>query len=378
MKKYKKELDSIHMSEDLKQKIRSLPYEDMSKKKTFPLIKVLLPISCILILFIGFISLDSLDNKKKPVPTKKDEIITVDNGKQIYNPTISGLIGGMGGTNTFLNEEIISSSKFIPKSLPVYQYQYKQDINIFNANENDKEELLAWLKKYANKLSIDENIEELYYRNDDVSLMIMPDASLSITFSNVANVPEKINANELKTLIKEKTEVLMSFKNSTWECTENYCDVYEKGKTKKEAFLNKELNNIKITPHFLPSNNETSYNIELEITIRNPNSYQKINDVSIVDEKSARSLLKRGGFYYLQKLRDEVLPETIEENQILSVQLMYGNPQKQDISSPYIVPIYRYQVKLSENDIRFLDVVAIPQKELKQFDQVSWYFENEK
>ena len=234
MKNYKKEMDSIHMSEDLKQKIRNLPYENKQTKKTLSLPKILIPLSLVLLLFVGFLSITILNPKEANKPSKKENTIMADNGKQRYTPTKSGMIGGMGGTSTLIaTEKPNNDMGYIPKKVPLYQSRYEQSFSIYPLNEKDNLELNAWLNEYAQKLSINETIDELYYRNQDVALMIMPDASLSITLSNIATTAEKESAKSLETQIKEKVQPLLSFKKSVWECDETYVVFMKRGKPKK-------------------------------------------------------------------------------------------------------------------------------------------------
>lgn len=382
MKDYKKEIDQVHMSDDLKNKIKEYPIQ---KRHAFPF-KIVMPLALCAFIMIIYIIPDKKITEPEVVspeittpeiiePKESEQTVLAtavgDDGNRVYTPSKNGQMGGMGFTTKEVKKNMVP---FTIETLPVYKYPKRQDDPNHLYSKEVTNALMNIMYQYANKLGIQDKIDDLSYENDSIGLSVGTEG-VHITLKNANTLVDTKTVNEQIEEIKELTESFIPSTRLNWMCNDTQCNVYEETDNDKENLLHQLLFKIKIQPIYFPESKWLEKHTKLNIDIRIEDIYENINDFTIISEDSARSILKRGGYYYIETKLGEVLPDTILDEQIINMEFTYMTPSISSDLYPCILPVYRYTVKLSDTNTRNLDVIAITQEDLNKIEDITWYFE---
>lgn len=388
--RYKKQLDQIHMSDELKQKIINESNKKESKKRSpYPRLIVVggCAVAMLIMIYMNIVH-TSNDIAKKEVNM---ELATNNKVEETYEPQFYIGLGSMGGLTgnadkgSFIARDEIILDKNIGKikELPVYEDIYQREGSGLYIQMMSSEEQMKVATSYAEYLGIDLYVGDYYTvngQNENASIRVDESGQIRIDLNEQYPLDHMLNKDELLTYsqtIFKKYDKMLSIQKPIWNCKDKskvICKVFEDGNDLTK-FKNEHLNYIDFYFSYAVNeiNQDKVESTHVSLIINNMRNKKKLGNFKLVDEKYAREILLRGGYYSSNDL------DVIQEENILRVNLIYGDSSQSKFYSlrPYVIPMYRYTVINQRGTLSNYDVPALSQSDLKKLDKNTWYFEKE-
>lgn len=429
--KYKEELNRIHMSQELRQRILSQEQEKGKQevphhhyRKVFLRTGATLALGAtILCIFLWpnfhedpdaspkvAVEDNSTENKKQEENRKQDveeEIPDSTYSKKKYEfDDKTGSADVIGNYTPQLHEKIIGGAGVMGKdtmnedvekyrnrndymegieTLPAYRLQHVMQYGTNYKPSLSQKELMKIIQPYLDRFAItDASITTDTYLGE-YSIMMTPEINKNSGLSkikvlgngdvelwiDVKTLNDYNDRKEIQTraiAIYQEYKDLLPIKNPVWNTT---------------CSLNSDVCHTKIyakadTPE-KELRNQGKQEIEFDfmdygeeckaiITIQNKENRQKIKDYKVMTPNEAYTVLKSGGYYSMSQFAHKDLNKA----ELLSVQLQYDSYYHS--FNPYIIPIYRFILQLESGQMIQCDVPAFYPETLEELNENTWYF----
>lgn len=371
---YQKEVDRLHLSEDLRQQI--LAGEQRERKSShhrFSLQRCVV-CACAVILAVGGIWLSSVSSTPKPnsygLAVHKDisKIKLPKTGtfngvrpqlpQDSYQPQRIDYMGGAGvGSLEDKNVDVTDKkSARIPEALMVYERSYGIGFGLPEIAETKRRKRETAMKKTLAQ----------WPKDSTISLSLWGvDAQGTIVLKAQFTKGEKLTLQEAaQRIIKAYPGLLNTQQVSLLTQHTAFLDYQEEvaiaGKTKGVPALEQAfLHGIWI------SDNASGY----LLTLPQAQDYQELRRFPVMRPKEALQLMKQGGYYAMEPITD------ISQVSVVSMELVYGGTNAAFLQYlPYVVPVYRIFYYDDTHTLRMLEVPALYPQDLKKLTKNSWYF----
>ncbi len=342
MNNYQKELNKIHMNEELKDKIRLFTNQEKKPKYYFRHSKLIFSISigmCVL-LFINY-TINHLE-KQHTIPNEQyipQQYSVVEENMYSYYES---------EREEFLYNETIYNIE----QLPVYTKTYSdtKPISKQHLKEQETKAERIWKELYT-------QVNKDYELNDYII-----ETNGDILFE----IETKESNNIKETLYRIAQDLLMlpTFKNLD---TKTSCET-SNDETCKILFMEKELNEKQTLIQQIYAPYIDYRDMKYYLTLPYQVKLKLVKEYDIMTLEDAEKVLLQGGYYTTQTV------SSFTSNQIEHVELVYGGiDDLNKVYDPYVLPIYRWYIKQKDNII-CLEVPEIYPDDIKKLEKKTWYF----
>lgn len=421
--KYKEELDHIHMSSELKQRIRmqEATYKVPSHRTAVLRVGAAVALCAVLLLFLlpegenhkeepaklALVEKNIKEDTKEKNKDIEDKISGIEedaNSSKTGTADVSGeyhprvyehIAGGMGvmdrDKKTKFQDKIaryMNANDYTKdiQTLPFYRLRYVKQTTLTYQPELQETELRKKLAPYLSAFDLSENflhverqadgsIVSIYadttdhkkidtlqiYGNGDIKIRLLQPPLSSYTKETVVEQQAK--------KIFDQYQKLFAIDNPVWNTTcsirTESCStqVYASGSSNKEELIHQAEQTINISF----DNYEDS--TAARIHIRNADGVKKEEELPVMRVKEAREVLLSGGYYANTVIEKKELSSGEE----LGVQLLYETGDHNSFD-PYCIPIYRFTYLIDTDYIVQIDVPAFYPDDLRKLSENEWYF----
>ena len=403
MKKYRDELNQIHMSEELKQNIRNAVQDEMQPRqyhrRNHRYVWGCVTVCAMLLLCIGLYMLfdkpadvgedmgqiaknsgntiheesvtDSLKETEGKTGSAQDRILP----DASYQPQIQSFMGGMGASEQVsIQKKKIRDMPYenahlnITGALPVYKSLYGNVVNtesvseaVRKKREEEAKHLLESVKKTPSRLlRITDAVAD---GNGDLRFIIETDLKEG-TRTQQQNI-----AKELLHVYPQ----LFSFKRADMQTSCDIhmgnglmvcqTDIFEADDHAKKGLLHQVIEGAVLCD----AGNGVYY-----LSIPYSKKYKLLQEYTILSSEEAKEVMYQGGYYSILQSTEY----SLKHLDILHVELTYGGRDYGYASyQPYVLPIYRfYAWETVKKKPVILEVPALYPQDLKEFKENKWYF----
>lgn len=406
MRKYREELDQIHMSEELKQRIRHAAakqgHPQRRQKQQLRFIYGCTALCVVIVICFNVYDRNALSQqpenaaqiansieknkaadeavpgtvqeqaKESKTGSAQDRVIP----KETYEPqTKTYMIGGMGVTDkAFIQKKKIKEMPYekdrldIQSTLPVFRKQYGNGANLDSIPEKEMqkhkkkaEELFQTIKKKTSKIL---NITDIMADgNGELRLILHTDKK-----EGTRTQQQKIAEELIKTYPELfsfqrgdiQTSCNISMGNGTMICE---TEIFQAEDDDKKSLLYQVKEGATLT-----NAGDGVYYLSFPYD----KNLEQLQDFTIMSRKEAEQVMRQGGFYSTL----EPSEFSIGELEFLHVELSYGGRKEGYVSYlPYVIPVYRfYTWDAGTSKTVLLEVPALYPQDLRTLEDNHWYF----